>query len=144
MATTIAIHSLEAENLAKQRNWRPHTPFFMVYSSDVIIPADLIHGAPIVTFKSIAEAEKSRAEDLDMLEEDRHDVVLQAARYQQSAEALLRQERENKNIQHWRPCPQKKKHNRGSEQIELPMGRALHCISSTRASHLQARRFRRC
>ena len=63
---------------------RGHTPFFMVYGSDAIIPADLIHGAPRVAFNNIAEAEKSRAQDLDMLEEERLDVILQVARYQQS------------------------------------------------------------
>ena len=56
----------------------------MVYGSDAIIPVDLVHGAPRVAFNNIAEAEKSRAQDLNMLEEERLDVILQAARYQQS------------------------------------------------------------
>ena len=41
-----------------------HTPFFMVYGSEAIISADLIHGAPRVSFDNITEAEKSSLEDL--------------------------------------------------------------------------------
>ena len=53
----------------------------MVYGSEAIIPADLIHGALRVAFDNIVEAEKSRAEDLEMLDEDRLNVVLQVAKY---------------------------------------------------------------
>jgi hypothetical protein len=56
----------------------------MVYGSEAVLPADLIFGAPRLTFKSIAEAEVTRLEDIDTLEEERLNVVIQSARYQQA------------------------------------------------------------
>jgi hypothetical protein len=48
-----------------------NTPFFMVYGSEAVLPADLIFGAPRLIFKSIAEAETTRLEDVVVLEEER-------------------------------------------------------------------------
>jgi hypothetical protein len=56
----------------------------MVYGSEAILPADLIFRAPRLTFKSIAEAEATRLEDIDILEEERLNVVIQSAIYQQT------------------------------------------------------------
>jgi transposase InsO family protein len=56
-----------------------NTPFFMVYGSEPVLPADLIFGAPKLTFESIAEAEATRLEDIDVLEE-RLNMVIQSAR----------------------------------------------------------------
>jgi hypothetical protein len=53
----------------------------MVYEPEVVLPADLIFGAPRLTFESIVEAEATRLEDNDVLEEERLDVVIQSARY---------------------------------------------------------------
>jgi hypothetical protein len=39
----------------------------MVYGSEAVLPADLIFGAPRITFKSIAKAEETRLEDVDIL-----------------------------------------------------------------------------
>jgi transposase InsO family protein len=61
-----------------------NTPFFMVYGSEAVLPADLIFGAPRLTFESIAEAEATRLEDINVLEEERLNVVIQSARYQQT------------------------------------------------------------
>jgi hypothetical protein len=61
-----------------------NTPFFMVYGSEEVLPADLIFGAPRLTFESIAEAEATRLEDIDVLEEERLNTVIQSARYQQT------------------------------------------------------------
>jgi hypothetical protein len=61
-----------------------NTPFFMVYGSEAVLPADLIFGAPRLTFESIAEAEATRLEDIDVLEEKRLNMVIQSARYQQT------------------------------------------------------------
>jgi hypothetical protein len=61
-----------------------NTPFFMVYGSEVVLLADLIFGAPRLTFESIIEAEATRLEDIDVLEEERLNVVIQSARYQQT------------------------------------------------------------
>jgi hypothetical protein len=54
-----------------------------------VLPADLIFGAPRLTFESIAEAEATRLEDVDILEEHLN-VVIQSARSSNS-EALPRQ-----------------------------------------------------
>jgi hypothetical protein len=56
----------------------------MVYGSEALLPADQIFGAPRLTFESIAEAEATRLEDIDVLEEERLNVVIQSARYQQT------------------------------------------------------------
>jgi hypothetical protein len=49
-----------------------------------VLPADLIFGAPRLTFERITEAEASRLEDIDTLEEEQLNVVIQSARYQHS------------------------------------------------------------
>jgi transposase InsO family protein len=59
-----------------------NTPFFMVYGSEAVLPADLRFGAPRLVFESIAEAEATRLEDIDVLEEEQLDTVIQSARYQ--------------------------------------------------------------
>jgi transposase InsO family protein len=61
-----------------------NTPFFMVYGSEAVLPADLKFGAPRLIFESIAEAEATRMEDIDVLEEERLNAVIQSARYQQT------------------------------------------------------------
>jgi hypothetical protein len=55
----------------------------MVYGSEAVLPADLIFGAPRLTFESIAKAEATRLEDIDVLVEERLNIVIQSARYQQ-------------------------------------------------------------
>jgi transposase InsO family protein len=61
-----------------------NTPFFMVYGSEAVLPADLIFETPRLTFESIAEAEATRMEDIDVLKEERLNTVIQSARYQQT------------------------------------------------------------
>jgi hypothetical protein len=61
-----------------------NSPFFMVYGSETVLPAYPIFGAPRLTFESIAEAEPTRLEDIDVLEEERLNTVIQSARYQQT------------------------------------------------------------
>jgi hypothetical protein len=61
-----------------------NTPFFMVYGSEAVLLADLRFGAPRLVFESIAEAEATRLEDIDVLEEERLNIVIQSARYQQT------------------------------------------------------------
>jgi hypothetical protein len=61
-----------------------NTPFFMVYGSEAVLPTDLIFGASRLTFENIAEAEATRLEDIDVLEEERLNIVIQSARYQQT------------------------------------------------------------
>jgi transposase InsO family protein len=61
-----------------------NTPFFMVYGSKAVLPADLKFGAPRLIFENIAEAEATRLEDVDILEEERLNMVIQLAQYQQT------------------------------------------------------------
>jgi hypothetical protein len=42
----------------------------MVYGSEAVLPADLTFGVPRLVFESIAEAEATRLEDIDVLEEE--------------------------------------------------------------------------
>jgi hypothetical protein len=49
-----------------------------------VLPADLKFGAPRLIFENIAEAEATRLEDVDVLEEERLNTVIQSARYQQT------------------------------------------------------------
>jgi hypothetical protein len=46
-----------------------NTPFFVVYGSEAVLPTNLRFGAPRLVFESIAEAEATRLEDIDVLEE---------------------------------------------------------------------------
>jgi transposase InsO family protein len=59
-----------------------NTPIFMVYGSEAVLPDDLMFGAPRLVFENIAEAEATRLEDIDVLEEERLNTVIQSARYQ--------------------------------------------------------------
>jgi hypothetical protein len=74
-----------------------NTPFFMVYGSKAVLPADLIFGAPRLTFKSITEVEATRLEDVDILEEERLNVVIQSTRYQQT----LRRYHDKADVARW-------------------------------------------
>jgi hypothetical protein len=56
----------------------------MVYGSEAVLPADLRFGAPRLVFENIAEAEATRLEDIDIMEEERLNKVIQSARYQQT------------------------------------------------------------
>jgi hypothetical protein len=79
------------------------------------IPADLIFGAPRLTFKSIAKAEATRLEDIDILEEERLNLVIQSARYQQTLRRYSR-----------RPSPPPSANGRRMKQIVTSMGRTIH------------------
>jgi hypothetical protein len=52
--------------------------------SEAVLPADLKFRAPRLIFENIAEAEATRLEDVDVLEEERLNMVIQSARYQQT------------------------------------------------------------
>jgi hypothetical protein len=56
----------------------------MVYRSEAVLLVDLVFGASRLTFESIAEAEATRLEDIDILEEEQLNVVIQSVRYQQT------------------------------------------------------------
>jgi len=59
-----------------------NTPFFLVYGSEAVLPSDLAFGAPRLEFENIVDAETTRLEHLDLLEEERLNSVIQSARYQ--------------------------------------------------------------
>jgi hypothetical protein len=61
-----------------------NTPFFMVYGLEAVLPADLRFGAPRLIFENLVEAEATRLEDIDILEEEQLNAVIQSARYQQT------------------------------------------------------------
>jgi hypothetical protein len=61
-----------------------NTLFFMVYGLEAVLPADLMFGAPRLVFESIAKAETTRLEDIDVLEEERLNIVIQTVKYQQT------------------------------------------------------------
>jgi hypothetical protein len=56
----------------------------MVYGSKAVLPTDLKFGAQRLVFENIVEAETTRLEDIDVLEEERLNTVIQSARYQQT------------------------------------------------------------
>jgi hypothetical protein len=49
-----------------------------------VLPVDLVFREPSLAFESIAVAEATRLEEVDVLEEERLNVVIQSARYQQT------------------------------------------------------------
>jgi hypothetical protein len=54
----------------------------MVFGSEAVLLGDLAFGAHKLTFKNITEAEATRLEEIDVLEDERLNVVIQSARYQ--------------------------------------------------------------
>jgi hypothetical protein len=48
----------------------------MVYGSEAVLTVDLIFGAPRLTFENITEAEATRMKDIDVLEEERLNIVI--------------------------------------------------------------------
>jgi len=60
-----------------------YTPFFMVYSSEAILPTDLDYGAPRVRAYDEQGAEASLEDTMDQLDEARDVALLRSAKYQQ-------------------------------------------------------------
>ena len=56
----------------------------MVYGSEVVLISDLTFVAPKLTFKSIAEAEATHLKEIDVIEEERLNIVIQSVIYQQT------------------------------------------------------------
>jgi hypothetical protein len=75
-----AIYSLEPANPAEPSFTRKHPILHDVW----VLPADLIFGAPRLTFESIAEAEATRLEYIDVQEEEQLNLVIQLTRYRQT------------------------------------------------------------
>ena len=60
-----------------------HTPFFMVYGAEAVLPSDLLHNSPRVELYSEAEAEQARQDAVDLLEEEREMALIHSTIYQQ-------------------------------------------------------------
>ena len=61
-----------------------YTPFFMVYSSEAILPIDLDYGAPIIRAYDKQGAEASHQDAMDQLDEAHDIALLHLAKYQQA------------------------------------------------------------
>ncbi|XP_071678449.1 uncharacterized protein [Lolium perenne] len=58
------------------------TPFFLIYNAEAVIPAELKHGSPRVLAFHETQQDELRQDDLTLLEEARHRVVVHATQYQ--------------------------------------------------------------
>jgi hypothetical protein len=58
-----------------------YLPFFLVYGSDAVLPADLIWTSPKIEKYDEGEAEHTRRLELDSTEEVRVNSTIQSARY---------------------------------------------------------------
>jgi hypothetical protein len=59
------------------------SPFFLVCSSEAILPTNVTFGASCIQFYEEGEGEQTRRADLDNLEEQRMVVVMRQARHDQ-------------------------------------------------------------
>ena len=60
------------------------TPFSLVYGAEAVLPMKLIYGSPRVFAYDKVEQEKHRHDEFVLLEEDRLQAAVRAARYQQA------------------------------------------------------------
>jgi hypothetical protein len=69
-------------SLRTMPNWATgHTPFFMVYGAEVILPTDLEYGAPRVMKYKELEAKEFLEDALDQLDEARNVALLHSTKY---------------------------------------------------------------
>ena len=61
-----------------------YTPFFLVYGTETVLPSDLIHTSPRVAAYIEEDAEISRQNDLDLVEEVRVVAEMRSTAYQQN------------------------------------------------------------
>ena len=60
-----------------------YSPFFLVYGSEAVLPADLIWLSPRIEQYEEGEAEETRQLEIDSIEEIRDSAIIQNAKYQQ-------------------------------------------------------------
>ena len=60
------------------------TPFALVYGAEAVLPTELVYGSPRVLAYDELEQEQLRQDDALLLEEDRLQATVRAARYQQA------------------------------------------------------------
>jgi hypothetical protein len=79
----VTLCGLEPKNSTQSSSaWKHHLLHDLWFGGSAT--ADLRFGAPRLVFESIVEAEATRLEDIDVLEEERFNTVIQSARYQQT------------------------------------------------------------
>jgi hypothetical protein len=61
-----------------------HTPVFMIYDTEAVLPIDLDYGAPRVIMYKDLEAKEFLEDALDQLDEAHDITLLHSARYQQT------------------------------------------------------------
>jgi hypothetical protein len=61
-----------------------HTPVFMIYDTEAVLPIDLDHGAPRVMMYKDLEAKEFLKDVLDQLDEAHDIALLHSAKYQQT------------------------------------------------------------
>jgi hypothetical protein len=57
------------------------SPYFLVYGSEVVLPADVMWESPVVEQYDEGVSKDSRRVDIDGLEEARYATLVQSARY---------------------------------------------------------------
>ncbi|RLN04764.1 hypothetical protein C2845_PM13G06680 [Panicum miliaceum] len=60
-----------------------HAPFFLIYGSEAILPADIMWLSPRIEIYDEGEADEARQLELDTLDEARCSALVQSARYLQ-------------------------------------------------------------
>jgi hypothetical protein len=110
------------------------SPYFLVYGSEAILPADVIWNSPAVEHYDEGISEDSRRVDIDSLEEAHCAALVQSARY---LEGIRRyHERQGTLLQRWRSCPPPYPEHGRTTQAQLPLGRSLLCCKGDRAGLL--------
>ena len=61
-----------------------YTPFFLVYGAEAVLPTDIEHDSPRVTWYTEADAKEARENDVDLLEEARDMALTRSTVYQQN------------------------------------------------------------
>jgi hypothetical protein len=89
------------------------SPYFLVYSSEAILPADVMWDSPAVEQYDDGISEDSRRVDIDGLKEARCAALVQSARYIEG-------------IQRWLSCPPPHPEHGRTTQAQLALGRSLH------------------
>jgi hypothetical protein len=112
------------------------SPYFLVYGSEAILPADVMWDSPAVEQYDEGISEDNRRVDIDGLEEPRCAALVQSARY---LEGIRRYHDRNVkersfNVGDLVPHPE---HGR-TTQAQLALGRSLHSFKGDRTGLLQS------
>ena len=76
-----------------------YSPFFLVYGSEAVLPADLIWTSPRIEQYDEGEAEHTRRLELDSTEEVRVNATLQSVRYLQGLRCHYNKNTQSRSLQ---------------------------------------------